>query len=492
MEKFDIFDDIVKRTNGDIYIGVVGPVRTGKSTLIKKFMELLVLPNIENGYDREQAKDELPQSGTGKTVMTTEPKFIPAEAVEVTVRENIKMKVRMVDCVGYTVEGAMGYADENGPRMVMTPWFEQEIPFTEAAEVGTKKVIAEHSTLGLVVTTDGTITDIPRENYIPAEERVIAELKAIGKPFVIILNSTNPYGDCATALAAELEDKYDVAVIPCNCYKLAIEDIHAILEQVLYEFPVKEVEINLPLWVEELGAKHWLYEKFSAAVTETAQHIHRLRDIDHAISALEAEESVAGVFLRNMETGTGTATIDLTAKDELYQQVLNEICGVTIEGQHTMVKLLKELTAAKKEYDKVDEGLHDVWQTGYGVVPPRLDEMSFEVPELTKRGNQFGVKLKAHAPSLHFIKADIETEVTPIIGTERQCEELMRYIQDEFEDNPEKLWQSNIFGKSLYDLVREGIQNKLVKMPENAQQKLQETLERIINESSGGLICIII
>lgn len=492
MEKFDIFNDIVQRTNGDIYIGVVGPVRTGKSTFIKRFMELLVLPNMEEGYEKEQAKDEMPQSGTGKTVMTTEPKFIPAEGVEITINENLRMKVRLVDCVGYTVDGALGYSDADGLRMVTTPWFDEAIPFNEAAEIGTKKVISEHSTLGLVVTTDGTITDIPRANYVSAEERVVAELKELGKPFVIILNTVNPYGESTAALAAEMEEKYDVAVIPINCLHMSVEDISAILEQVLYEFPVKEVNINFPLWVEELGPKHWLFENFAKAVHDTAQTILRLRDVDNAISALEGYEFVSGVALRSMEMGTGVATIDLAAPDELYDKILEEITETVIEGRHTMVKLLKELTAARKEYAKVADGLQEVYQTGYGMVPPRLEEMSFEVPELIKRGNQFGVKLKAHAPSLHFIKADIETEVTPIIGTERQCEELVKYILDEFEDNPEKLWQSNIFGKSLYDLVREGIQNKLFKMPENAQQKLQETLERIINESSGGLICIII
>jgi stage IV sporulation protein A len=492
VEKFDIFNDIVQRTNGDIYIGVVGPVRTGKSTFIKRFMELLVLPNMEEGYEKEQAKDEMPQSGTGKTVMTTEPKFIPAEGVEITVNESLRMKVRLVDCVGYTVEGALGYSDEDGLRMVATPWFEEEIPFNEAAEIGTKKVISEHSTLGLVITTDGSITDIPRMNYVNPEERVVAELKELGKPFVIVLNTVNPLGESTAALAAEMEEKYDVAVIPINCQHMNVEDISAIMEQVLFEFPVKEVNINLPLWVEELGVKHWLYDNFAGAINTTAETIHRLRDVDNALCALDSYEFIADVVLRSMEMGSGIATIDLAAPDELYDKVLEEIAGEPIEGRHTMIRLMKELTAVQKEYTKVADGLREVYQTGYGMVPPRVEEMSFEIPELIKRGNQFGVKLKAHAPSLHFIKADIETEVTPIIGTERQCEELVKYILDEFEDNPEKLWQSNIFGKSLYDLVREGIQNKLFKMPENAQQKLQETLERIINESSGGLICIII
>jgi stage IV sporulation protein A len=424
--------------------------------------------------------------------MTTEPKFIPNEAVEIAINNNVKIKMRVVDCVGYTVPGALGYEEDEGPRMVMTPWFEAEIPFQQAAEIGTRKVITDHSTIGIVVLTDGSISEIPRDNYLEAEERVIEELKELNKPFLILLNSTQPSSTNTHELALNLEAKYDVPVLPFDCAELNQDNVVTILEQVLYEFPVNEVNINLPKWIEELESRHWLREKFEDAVRDTVRHIRRLRDVDEALEKLGTFDFVQQVILRTIDMGTGTATIEMTAMDGLFYEVLRESTGLKIEGEHDLHRLLKELSFAKREFDKVAEALADVRNTGYGVVTPKLDEMNLEEPELIRQGSRFGVRLRASAPSLHIIRADITTEITPIIGTEKQCEELVRYMLDEFEDNPTKIWQSEIFGKSLNDLVREGIQNKLHRMPENAQVKLQETLTRIVNEGSGGLICIII
>ncbi|MGB9802584.1 stage IV sporulation protein A [Desulfofundulus sp.] len=492
MEKVDIFRDIAERTGGDIYLGVSGGVRTGKSTFIKRFAELLMIPNIENPYDRERAKDELPQSGAGRTVMTTEPKFVPNEAVEIAISPNLKVKMRLVDCVGYRVEGALGYEDESGPRMVSTPWFDEPIPFQEAAEIGTRKVISDHSTMGVVVTTDGSITDIPRENYIEAEERVIAEFKEINRPFLVLLNSTRPQDPQTIALAEELAEKYDVPVLPVDCLQMTQQDALFILETVLMEFPVNEVNVLLPQWVEELESSHWLRQKVEDSVRETIQNVRRLRDINSAVERLGDYEFVKSVRITKMDMGTGVAAIEITSPQELYFQVLSEESGFNITGEHELFRLVKELAVAKREYDKVAQALTEVRETGYGVVTPSLDEMVLEEPQLIRQGSRFGVKLKAMAPSIHMIRADIATEITPIIGTERQCEELVRYMLTEFESNPQKIWQSEIFGKSVHDLVREGIQNKLYRMPENARAKLQETIQRIVNEGSGGLICIII
>lgn len=492
MERLDIFRDIAERTEGDIYIGVVGGVRTGKSTFIKRLMELMVLPNIKNVYDKERAKDELPQSAAGRTVMTTEPKFVPNEAVEIAISPNLKVKIRMVDCVGYRVEGALGYEEEDGPRMVSTPWFEEPIPFQEAAEVGTRKVISEHSTIGLVITTDGTITEIPRENYIEAEERVIEEMKDINRPFLVILNSCKPLDPETVQLASELEDKYDVPVLPVNCAEMSQEDVMNILEEVLYEFPVTEVSVSLPLWIEELDYEHWLRKKFEEAMEGTVRNVRRLRDIDGAVEQLATYDVVHQVELGNVDMGTGTAAVKVNARPELFYEVLTDETGFQVEGDHHLFRMFKEFSIAKREFDKIANALEEVKTTGYGVVAPRLDEMNLEEPELIRQGSRFGVRLKASAPSLHLIRADITTEVTPVIGTERQCEELVRYLLSQFEENPKKIWDSEIFGKTLNDLVREGIQTKLHRMPENAQLKLQETLQRIVNEGGGGLICIII
>ncbi len=493
VERIGVIEDIASRTGGEIYLGVVGPVRTGKSTFIRRFVETLVLPAIADEGVRGRTLDELPASGAGRQVTTVEPKFIPEEAVELSPREGFTVRLRLVDCVGYPVEGALGFADENGePRMLLTPWFDQEIPFSEAAEVGTRKVITEHAHIGVVLTTDGSITEIARGKYIEGEERVIAELKGLGKPFVVVLNTIRPYAQETMELAGELEEKYDAPVIPIDASEMGADDIHLVLEQVLFEFPVKEMDIALPSWVEELESRHWLREKFEQAVAEVVQSVRRVRDVDPAVERLSAYEFVGEVTLRSVEMGSGVAVIELAAKEDLFHQVLEEISGVPMEGKHTLVRLMRDLTVAKQEYDKIAAALQEVRTTGYGLVAPRIEEMTFEEPELVKQGNRFGVRLRATAPSLHFIRADIQTEVTPIIGTEKQGEELVHYLLDRFENDPQELWKFDIFGKSLYDLCREGIANKLYRMPENAQQKLQETLTRIINEGSGGLICIII
>lgn len=492
VEGNNILTDIAERTGGDIYLGVVGPVRTGKSTFIKRFMELMVIPNIEDINDKERAKDELPQSGAGKTITTTEPKFVPNEAVEITTNNGISFKVRMVDCVGYTVDGALGYEEDDEPRMVRTPWFDYEVPFEEAAEIGTRKVITDHSTIGIVMTTDGSISDIPRKNYIETEERVINELNALNKPYIVLLNSMHPYDKDTLALVDELTEKYNVTVIPIDCENVTIEQIYGLLEEVLYEFPVHEVNVKLPSWVNELDEDFWLRDTLETAIRDILNEVRKIRDIDNAIEQLSDLEHISYVSLEEMNLGTGIATIDVTVPEELFYQSLSDVSGFSVEGTDDIMRLMKDFSFAKKEFDKVSAALDEVKETGYGVVTPRLEEMFLEEPELIRQGSRFGVKLKAKAPSLHIIRADITTELTPIIGTEKQCEELVRYMLDEFEEDPTKIWESNIFGKSLHDLVREGIQNKLHRMPENAQVKLQDTLQRIVNDGSGGLICIII
>ncbi len=492
MEGNNILRDIAERTGGDIYLGVVGPVRTGKSTFIKRFMELMILPNIKDIYDRERSKDELPQSGAGKTITTTEPKFVPNEAVEITTRNGLNLKVRLVDCVGYAVDGALGYEEDEEPRMVKTPWFDYEVPFEEAAEIGTRKVIADHSTIGIVMTTDGSITEIPRGSYELPEERVVAELKELRKPFIMLLNSMHPYDSETMALADELAEKYGVSVMPIDAARITEEQIFGVLEEVLYEFPVQEVNIKLPRWVDELDEEFWLRDNLETAIRDILSEIRKVRDIDKAIERLSEVENISYVSLEEMNLGTGEASIEVNIPEELFYDCLSDVSGYNVTGNHDIMKLMKDFSVAKKEFDKIASALQEVKETGYGVVTPQLDEMLLEEPELIRQGNRFGVKLKAKAPSLHIIRADITTELTPIIGTERQCEELVRYMLDEFEENPSKIWESNLFGKSLHDLVREGIQNKLHRMPENAQHKLQDTLQRIVNEGSGGLIVIII
>ncbi len=492
MNKFNLYEDMVKRTDGDIYLGLVGPVRTGKSTFIKKFMEMVVLPNIKDVNDLERTRDELPQSSGGRTVMTTEPKFIPDEAVEVVLNDNISMKVKMVDCVGYMVEGAIGYEEDEGPRMVTTPWFEEDIPFEEAAEVGTKKVIEEHSTLGIVVTTDGSITGIPRENYVSAEEKVVSELKDIGKPYVVVLNSTNPNSEECKNIKEELKEKYDVPVVPLDVLNMEEEDINLVLQEILYEFPIKEVSINLPNWVEELENEHWLRESFEITIRDSIEDVNRVRDINKVVYDLEDLENSEEVILEKVDLGTGHAEIDIKVADNLFEKVLSEICQQEIKTKADILKTIKEYAAAKVEYDVVAEALENVKEKGYGIVPPQLEEMSLEEPQIVRHGNRFGVRLKASAPSIHMVRVNVNSEFSPTVGTEKQSEDLVNYIMEEFEENPEKIWESDIFGKSLHSVVEDGIEKKLDNMPQNAREKLQDTLEKIINEGSGGLIAIIL
>lgn len=492
MENNLIYEDIAIRTGGDVYIGVVGPVRTGKSTFIKRFMELMVLPNIKDIHESKRAQDELPQSGGGKTIMTTEPKFIPAEAVEIGVAQGIDVRVRMVDCVGYAVAGALGFNEETGPRMVNTPWFDEAIPFEEAAEIGTRKVITDHSTIGMVIVTDGSITGIQRENYLEAEIRVIAELKELDKPFLILLNTTNPESEEAINICNDLSLEHNVATLPINVATMGYEDVLNILKESLYEFPVTEVNVSMPRYIYELDEKHYLRNTIEENIRATVGEVRRIRDIERMVESLYIEGITKNIELVKMELGTGSANIYINLLPHLLYEVLGEFAGVNIEGEHDLVRIVKDFSKAHHEWSKVEEAMREARDGGYGVITPRLDEMYLEEPELIKQGGRFGVRLKASAPSFHVIRASISTEITPLIGTEKQCEELVKYILNEFEDDPTKIWETNIFGKSLNELVSEGIQGKLYRMPDNAQVKLQETLQRIVNEGGGGLICIIL
>ena len=492
MENTKLYQDIAKRTDGDIYVGVVGPVRTGKSTFIKKFMDLLVIPNIDNEYKKERAKDELPQSAGGKTIMTTEPKFVPNEAIEITLDNNLKFKTRLVDCVGYLVDNAIGYLEDDMPRMVKTPWSDEEIPFETAAEIGTKKVIEEHSTIGILVTTDGTITDIPREDYIKAEERVVSELKALNKPFIILLNSAEPESNYTKELAQKLSDKYKATVLPINCEYLTIDDINNIFSSVLYEFPADQIRIKLPKWIDGLDFSHPVKSDLYKEIKEAFQDINVLKDVSTCVSKIKQTDIIQNTKISNMQLGSGNVSIEITLKEELFYKVLSEITGVNVNNEGDLFHIISDLSSTKKKYDKVAYALDEVNRKGYGIVTPSMDELILEEPEMVKQGSRFGVKLKATAPSIHMIKTNVHTEVSPIVGSEKQSEELVNYLLSGFESDPKKIWESNIFGKSLHELVNEGLQTKLAKMPEDAQIKLQETLERIVNEGSGGLICIIL
>lgn len=492
MENRDIYRDIAERTDGSIYIGVVGPVRTGKSTFIKRFMERLVVPNIEGEYARDRATDELPQSGAGRTIMTTEPKFVPNEAVEITLADGANMRVRLIDCVGYMVEGARGNTEGDAPRMVRTPWFEEAVPFETAAETGTQKVINEHSTIGIVVTTDGSIGDIPRENFRPAEERVIGELDSIDKPFVILLNSTHPDFPSTQELREQLIKKYRRPVLAVNCMELEEDSIKRILENLLFEFEVREIEVDIPGWVEALPQQHPLRCSLYDSILGAACEIRKIRDINLLQEAMLHNDSVKESHVSRIELGKGVGYVDVSLDEGLFYEVLTETTGVSICDEEDLIRELTGLAQAKKEYARVASAMSDVREKGYGIVNPTIDELALEKPEIVKQGGRFGVRLRASAPSVHLIRADIQTEVSPVVGSERQSEDLVKYLLKEFEEDPEKIWQSNIFGKSLHELVNEGLQNKLEKMPEEARGKLRDTLTRIINEGSGGLICIIL
>lgn len=489
----NIYSDIAKRTQGDIYLGIVGPVRTGKSTFIKKFMEYFVLPNIENPYKKERAADEMPQSASGRTIMTTEPKFIPNEAVKISFGDNnSSLNVRLIDCVGYIVPGAIGHDEENGPRMVKTPWSDEAIPFEAAAEAGTKKVINEHSTVGLVITTDGSITDIPRESYKEAEGRVISELSAIGKPFTVILNSAAPDSESAKTAAASISEKYGVSVKRMNCATMTESDISSILEALLYEFPVTEIGINLPGWIRALIDSHELKSRIYQKIRDTVNKINRISQISLLTDAFSDEDYIDSAVVENVDLGNGSALISLNIKESLFYDTLNKATGFNVDSDEKLMRLLIQLSQTEKEYNRIKYALRQVRDTGYGIVNPSIDELSLEEPEIIRQGGRYGVRLRASAPSIHMLRADIETEVAPIVGTERESEELVHYLLEEFESDPAKLWESELFGKSLHELVNEELNNKLSRMPDDARDKIRSTLERIINEGSGGLICIIL
>lgn len=488
--EYNLYKDIQTRTGGEIYLGVVGPVRTGKSTFIKRFMDLCVLPGIEDENARTRARDELPQSAAGKTIMTTEPKFIPKEAVEVRISGDVAVKVRMIDCVGFMVPGSEGHMEDDVERMVKTPWFDYEVPFTQAAELGTKKVITDHSTIGIVVTCDGSFGDIPRDNYIEPEERTVAELKKLGKPFVILLNSEKPYSDPVTGMAAKMEEKYGVSVLPVNCEQLRREDVTRILEQILYEFPLAKVECYVPKWVEMLPMEHRIKQDVIARLRELAQKLNTIRDVTP--ENLETEsEFIDRVKLDQIQMDSGTVKVNMEVDDRYYYELLSELTGSEILGEYELMSMIREMSRMKKEYEKVAAAITSVRQKGYGVVMPDQEEITLEEPELIHQGNKFGVKIRSIAPSIHLIRANIETEIAPIVGSEAQAKDLIAYLKDSGGEN-ESIWSTNIFGKSVEELVEDGIRGKIYQIGDESQVKLQETMQKIVNDSNGGLVCIII
>lgn len=492
MTNTGIYKDIAERTGGDIYIGIVGPVRSGKSTFIKRFMESLVLPNIESDYERNRANDELPQSASGRTIMTTEPKFIPENGVDVSLDDAVNFKVRMIDCVGYIVPSSIGYIENEQPRMVMTPWYDEPVPFNMAAELGTQKVINEHSTVGLLVTTDGSISDIPRDEYEEAEERVVNELKAIDKPFVVLLNCIDPKSESAIELAKTLTKKYEIPVLPINCIDLSEEEIRNIISKVLYEFPLKEIAVQMPSWISYLSPEHWLKSALCEAVLGSCKKITRIREIKHLLEDIKSSDYVEGSDIENIDLGNGCAEVNVKLQNHLFYKIITETSGLQIDDDEMLINSIKELAEVKREYERFRDAINQVEATGYGIVMPTIDELTLQEPEIMKQGSRYGVRLRASAPSIHLMKADITTEVNPIVGSEKQSEDLVMSLLKDFEEDPIKIWDSNIFGKSLNELVNEGLHTKLARMPEDARVRLQETLERVINEGCSGLICIIL
>jgi len=488
----DIYSEIAKRTNGNIYIGVVGPVRTGKSTFIKRVMEKLIMPSIEDEVMCQRARDELPQSAAGKMIMTTEPKFVPENAVEITLQDGVSFKTRLIDCVGYIVDSAEGYMDGAEPRLVNSPWSDDPIAFEKAAEIGTQKVIRDHATVGVVITSDGSISDLPREDYINAENRVIGELKKIGKPFVMILNSKNPDSGDTKKLQQYLQSRHQVPVFALNCFEIEKDHIDSILSGLLYRFPVKEVSVAMPGWINSLGRDHWLKSKIFDHIISVFSQLEQIDDVGKYTEKVAECEYIQGCRTALVDAATGSVKIEINLQDELLYKVIGESTGLELVSETDLLPMLSDLARCKKEYDKIRDALEEVEATGYGIVMPTIDELTLEEPEIVKQGNRYGVKLRASAPSIHLMKANITTEVSPIVGSEQQSEELIMYLLKEFEENPLKIWQSNIFGKSLHELVNEGLRNKLYRMPQDARAKIGETLERVINEGCSGLICIII
>lgn len=498
-DNLKLYQDIATRTDGDIYVGVVGPVRTGKSTFIKNFMDLLVIPNIDNNYKRERAVDELPQSATGRTIMTTEPKFVPNEAAQITLNGNVKFKTRLVDCVGYLVNNAIGYMENDIPRMVKTPWFDDEIPFQEAAEIGTRKVISDHSTIGILVTTDGSFSGINREDYVNPEERIANELKALNKPFVIVLNTSTPYSNDTIDLASSLETKYNVPVIPTDCANLSLDDINEIFSKVLYEFPTQRINLKYAKWIDALDKNHWLKSEMFKEIKNNFSNLKIIKQVNTVVSNMQEtlnnasdNNIITTCNVDEIDLGTGNVTVSLGVNPSLFYKILTEMSGTPITNEYELFSTFSNFASTKSKYDKIAPAIEEVNSKGYGIITPTIDELILDEPEMVKQGSKYGVKLKAKAPSIHLIKTEVETEVSPIVGSEKQSEDLVKSLLSEFESDPKKIWESNIFGKSLHSLVNEGLQNKLACMPEDAQIKLQQTLERIVNEGSGGLICIIL
>lgn len=490
MQQYDLYNDIKNRCGGEIYLGVVGPVRTGKSTFIKRFMDLMVLPYMTDEHARTRAQDELPQSSGGKTITTTEPKFIPKEAAGVTLGGGVDVKVRLIDCVGYMVEGAAGHMEEDEERMVKTPWSDVELPFTQAAETGTRKVISDHSTIGIVVTTDGSFGEIPRENYIEAEERTVGELRRLKKPFIVLLNTEKPHSEEVKRQAGELTDKYGVTVMPVNCEQLKENDIYHILENVLYEFPLSMIEFYLPKWVEMLPVTHPLKADIIEQVSSLVKDMNTIRDV------LEHPVTVSSEYVKRCKTdgismADGTVKVVLEVEDAYYYQMLSELIGEEITGEYHLISVMKELAQMKREYVKVIHAIESVRAKGYGVVTPERDEISLATPEVIRHGNKYGVKIKAESPSIHMIRANIQTEIAPIVGTQQQAEDLIRYISDA-ESTEDGIWETNIFGKTVEQLVNDGISGKIAMIGEESQVKLQETMQKIVNDSNGGMVCIII
>lgn len=489
MEKIEVIKSISQRTGGDIYLGVVGAVRTGKSTFIRKFMETLVIPNIQDELERKRTLDELPQAAAGKTIMTTEPKFIPATAANIQI-DDFTTNIRMIDCVGYVINAAKGYEDENGPRYVMTPWYSDPIPFVEAAEIGTEKVIKDHSTIGIVMTTDGSIGEIPRNEYIEVEKNVISELKNIGKPFIVVLNSAHPMLPETEKLAESLKESYGVPVMPINVENMQEKDMYNILKNALYEFPIEEVKVNMPEWIAILNHEHELKKTYIDKIKESIIEVNKLKDIDNITKHFSNCDYISKAYLSEVNTSSGEVTINLEAPNGLYNQVLNSIIGTDITSKANLLSLFQEFNIAKKEYDQIKGALKMVKQTGYGIASPTLDDMKLETPEIIKQGGRYGVKLKAKAPSIHMIKVEVESTFEPIIGSELQSKELINYLTKDSESS--NIWKSEIFGRSLDAIVQEGIQAKLSMMPESIRYKLGQTLTKVINKGSSNMIAIVL
>lgn len=491
MDKHEIIKNIAKRSGGDIYLGVVGAVRTGKSTFIKRMVETLIVPNIDDEYERKRALDEIPQSAAGKTIMTTEPKFVPNNTAKIKI-DDFTCNIRLIDCVGYMIDKAQGATDENGPRMVKTPWYTEEIPFVEAAEIGTEKVIKDHSTIGIVITTDGSIGDFERNDYLEAETRVIEELKGIGKPFIVILNSTHPTLPETQRLAESIKEQYQVPVLPISVEQMNEKEMYDILREALYEFPVLEVKVNMPEWIAILKANHQVKENYINAIRESVIEIDKLRDIEHITDHFLDNEMIEKAYLSEVDPSTGIITITLTAPGDLYNKVLTDIIKVDVKNKADLLALFQEYNIAKKEYDQIKYALKMVKQTGYGVATPSIEDMKLDKPEIVKQGPRYGVKLKAVAPSIHMIRVDVESTFEPIIGSEVQSKELIDYLTKDKDKNPNDIWKSEIFGRSLDSIVQEGIQAKINMMPDNIRLKLQTTLAKVVNKGSNNLIAIVI